>query len=187
MRILVSEVHEIYGRDIAALLNPRPAFLLSAYSDATDRSSSRSIATIIWVSPITHQPPRLCFSIKSASKTFETLKKSNYCCLSSVRDGAQSDIVYCGTHSGFTEDKFKHINCCNISIQKDNQTLNFLAYKEFYSCLLLEVISTENFGTHTLVCANILKALSCARLDQKNRVTADKTLLCVQRDNFNTL
>jgi hypothetical protein len=50
---------DVKGRDIAALLNPRPVVLITC----CDRAGMPNVLSVAWTTPVSHEPPIIAVSI----------------------------------------------------------------------------------------------------------------------------
>lgn len=90
----------VSGRDIAALLNPRPLVLVGACA-----SEEADFATVAWAMPVSHNPAMFAFALRKASRTFSLIEESNACSISTFDAAGARVLDYCGTHTGWKERK----------------------------------------------------------------------------------
>lgn len=207
---------EVNGRDIAALLNPRPVVIvgtcgrneaqsLVAMGASTDprvpdraQDSSRkadaaqvaevNFATVAWITPLSHDPAMIAFSLRRRSKTFELLQATRCCTISTLdaSDPTNSELAtYCGNVSGNTEDKAAQVahKLITYTARKGNLLCAPLPNAAL-SWLACEVESIRPTGDHMLVCLRVHKAATQCGTDSKGRIAATRTLLCTQHDSF---
>ena len=94
----------ITGRDIAALQDPRPVCIVGAYDSDEHRSN---FATIIWATPVSHDPAMVCFALRCASKTMQMIQQTRACslCLLPANERGIELTEICGGSTGHKVDK----------------------------------------------------------------------------------
>ncbi len=187
-------MHEITGRDISALLNPRPLVLVGASYDGLE-----NFATIAWVTPLSHNPPLVAFALRPTSHTFTMIEKARCCSINIPDKNLLDTVVYCGNHTGAHEDKRAQVAYRLFEVTHDTDGSSFdapsqeQAVRSFrpvpvvssvQSFLICTVYALHEAGDHMLVCATVEKAFSRCAADDKNRICALDTLLVVQHDLF---
>lgn len=172
--------HEVYGRDVSALLNPRPVCLIGAYDD----EGRAGFATIAWITPISHTPPLLAFSLRESSSTFQLVRKAGLASVN-VLGSRQTEAAWvCGTQSGRYVNKDTLIP--HEPFDVDSTTLAHAVpfVSQALSNLACEVCSITETGDHMLVCMRVLHALTRTGFDEEGRAISPDTLLCLQSDAF---
>ena len=189
-----NNMREIIGRDISALLNPRPLALIGASHAGID-----NFATVAWITPVSHKPPMLVFALRRTSQTFKMIDITR--CFSVCIPGKDllETVVFCGNHTGATEDKMIPISyrlfnlggegvCAQGNEFQDDQEIPLASCVPVISLarsfLVCDVDTIQQTGDHMLVCAHVRKAFSQCATDDKNRACALDTLLVIQHDLF---
>lgn len=176
------------GRDIAALLNPRPIVIVGA----CDNDDAVSFATVAWVTPVSHAPAMVAFALRERSYTMELLRSSGIfsLCTLPANTGGIALSEHCGNTSGRTVDKgslVKHflVSATDVRqapISAEGQQIPIL--DDALSALVCSVDSITETGDHLLVVGTVIDArTNCAR-DDRGRVNCTDALLCVQHDAF---
>lgn len=203
------------GRDISALLNPRPIVIVGAQNETGDETC---FATVAWVTPLSHSPAMLGFALREKSRTLELLRSTkafSICLLPATQEGiALADL--CGNHTGHREDKGALVphylvslaadansqkpsqdevfgsTSCNLASKnpskEDAKTpahrIQLPIVQQSVSWITCSLDHIEQTGDHLFVRGTVFSAhTQCAR-DEKGRVIATDTLLCVQHDRF---
>lgn len=202
--------HEVSGRDIAALLNPRPLVLIGAHTTdsaviasattpssiehATENSPGEScFATVAWITPVSHDPAMLTFALRARSRTMEVLSAEgvfSVCTLGADTEGiALAEL--CGNRSGHHEHKGALVPHKLTSVhlappRKTTRTTTPLIpiVDAALSWLACSVNRIEDVGDHLLVIGTVLSAGTQCAYDEKGRVAAPASLLCIQHDTF---
>lgn len=162
------------GRDIAALMDPRPACVVAACHEGIV-----GFATVIWVTPISHEPPMVAFALRERSRTMGLLRASGRFSLSvpSASGDGVALIEACGNQSGHHVDKgalVAHDMIDDVPVPKG-------AYS-WESCV---VDSIQAAGDHLLVVGTVQQAATaCDQRDARGRLLPLDTLLCVQHGAY---
>lgn len=174
------------GRDVAALLNPRPVVLIGAHDqDETD------FATIAWVTPVSHTPALIAFALREKSRTLQLARNAGVFCLS-VLDASDTSsrelATYCGNTSGHRENKatqVPHTLTAAPSCDGDGDTNECVptvtGALSWLTCTINDVRET---GDHMLVIARVVDAKTRCPQDNQGRIACSQALLCVQHDVF---
>ena len=172
-----SSLTEVCGRDVAALLNPRPAALIGAY-----RHGRVNFTTVAWITPVSHDPAMLAFAVRERSYTLSLLKETRRCSINLLDAHLAQTALWCGSHSGHAEDKGARLAHTLAPLPATPQTLPHVCGA--LSVLDCQVNSMQKTGDHLLVVATIDHAYTRCPRDEQGRITAFDTLLCVQHDTF---
>ncbi|MCD8316671.1 MAG: flavin reductase family protein [Eggerthellaceae bacterium] len=182
----------VNGRNISALLNPRPVLLIGV-----QKNDMMDMTTAAWSTPVSHNPPMLCVSLKPSSVALQTLKDEGKCIISILGAQHVALAAYWGSHSGL-ESFDSHAGSC-ISFKefqeelKDMQTQDMSPAESFYSlpvvadassillCSLNQVMAA---GDHELVLLDVRLALSKEQIRANGNIEPTDTLLCIQHDLF---
>ncbi|WP_165054406.1 MULTISPECIES: flavin reductase family protein [unclassified Adlercreutzia] len=91
------------GRDVAALQDPRPAVLVGARSDAGEIC----FATVIWVTPVSHNPAMVAFALRAKSHTMGIIRATGRFSLAVPPADAEGVrlVEFCGGNTGRLVDK----------------------------------------------------------------------------------
>jgi flavin reductase (DIM6/NTAB) family NADH-FMN oxidoreductase RutF len=176
---LIHSLKMIQGRQIAALLNPRPAVLVTC----CDERGVPNVLTIAWHTPLSHDPPLLGISVDSRHYSHELIQKRGEFVLNVVSKQFQSAIEFCGNQSGRNLDKFAS---AGLELQPAYHVhppliKGALAHLE---CVLENHIQT---GDHTFFVGRVLYAeAKSAGFDDAWLTDQGEVLLCLQRDRFVT-
>ena len=93
----------IQGRAIAALLNPRPAVLVTC----CDGKGKPNVLSIAWHTPLCHNPPMLGISIDHRRYSHNLIDHSGEFVINVVSQAFLPAIELCGNQSGQSMDKFQ--------------------------------------------------------------------------------
>lgn len=171
--------HQIFGRDISALLNPRPLALIGACG----ADGEACFATVAWITPVSHDPAMIAFALRARSRTMNLLRNSGVCSVSTL--SASEDGIalarLCGNCTGNKEDKGALVKHELIAVVPD---VAVPVATHALSWLTCEVEKIENAGDHLLVIANVNEAYSRGDTDKQGHFATTDTLLCVQHDTF---
>ena len=74
------EYPAVTGRDIAALQDPRPMTIIGACGP----NGETCFATVIWVTPLSHNPPLIAFALRAKSRTMQLIQKSRACSITTL-------------------------------------------------------------------------------------------------------
>lgn len=183
---MASPYRQVTGRDVAALLNPRPAVVVGAHD-----GDETGFATIAWITPISHDPALLAFALRAQSHTMGLIREAGAFSVS-VLDARASDSIevatYCGNGSGHREDKGKGL--AHQLVKPKGQVGKEIADRELpvvagaLSWLACEVEDIREAGDHLLTTAFVTEAHTRCDGDDKGRVSSIDALLCIQHDVF---
>ena len=180
----------VSGRNVAALLNPRPVVVIGACHD-----DMLDFATVAWISPVSHTPPLLVFALRESSFTFQLLSKSGWCSINIPSAKHKETVVYCGNISGASTDKINRIPYKQLkdvpALQKFPENGEVIPRElpllpDALSLLMAKTLTISKTGDHMLVTAEIKQAFSRCAFDDAGRTISTDTLLCVQHDLFAT-
>jgi len=167
----------VKGRDIAALLNPRPVALITC----CDTTGQPNVLSVTWTMPVSHEPPIIAISIAPSRHSHSLLLETNEFVLNIVGQSFLKAVETCGNCSGKSVDKF-----ANATLQTEKshcvrppRIAGALGYLE---CRIEE---RRTVGDHSLFLANVLhaEALEEAFPGVWDTEIGD-VLLCRQRDQF---
>ena len=176
---LTQSMKMIRGRQIAALLNPRLAILVTSCDD----HGVPNVLTIAWHTPLSHDPPLLGISVDFRRYSHELIQKSGEFVLNIVSQQFQSAVELCGNHSGRELEKFA---AAELELQPAYHVHPPLIQRALahIECVVENQIRT---GDHTFFIGKVLYAEAkpgCFN-DAWEPDTGD-VLLCLQRDRYVT-
>lgn len=168
------------GRNIAALLNPRPLVLIGAGDD-----DETCFATVAWVTPVSHFPAMVAFALRARSRTMDLIRSERLFSLSTLdaNDPASTELAtYCGTTSGHREDKGAHVPHHLMYLEGTDATVPVV--EKALSWLICKTDDIRETGDHLLVTAFVHEAQTRCGNDASGHVRSLDALLCVQHDAF---
>lgn len=174
-------MHDVSGRDIAALFDPRPIVIVGACTD----EGAANFATIIWAMPISHHPSMVAFALRETSRTMELLRASGALSLSilpATEEGVRIAEA-CGTVSGRKADKAAAVPHAVVSLEPGA----FVPIPEAAtSWLICAVDDIRPAGDHLLVTCTVDKARTSAPRDERGRIApaGEDALLCIQHGDY---
>lgn len=199
------EWSQVDGRDIAALLDPRPTIIVGSVG----RRDSVGLATIIWATPISHNPAMVAFALRERSHTMGCIKMNGAFTLNVLP--ATEEGIYlceqCGTRTGHRFNKITVVDHRIIEVEYDKtETIEVEVPKQGLfgkatveeaertthhvsklpvvdaatSWLACSVERIEEAGDHLLVIGNVLEAHTCAVRNKKGELIPQDVLQCVQ-------
>ncbi len=168
----------VEGRDIAAIMGPRPLVIVGAWDPIEQRTG---FATIIWATPVSHSPAMVAFALRSGSHTMGIIQRTGRFSLTVLPDDAESEriVEVCGGSSGRTVDKGVLIN---HQLREGTPIPDHA-----WGWEVCEVESVTETGDHLLVVGRVQQAASASPRDEKGRLAPRTTLLCVQHDHYDAL
>jgi flavin reductase (DIM6/NTAB) family NADH-FMN oxidoreductase RutF len=167
----------VTGRDIAALLNPRPVALVTC----CDHAGRPNVLSVTWTMPVSHEPPIIAISIAPGRHSHSLLLQSNEFVLNIVGQNFLEAVEMCGNSSGKSADKFAK---AALQTQKSfcvrpPRIAGALGYLECH------IEEHRTVGDHTLFMAKVLHAEALEKAFPGVWETeAGDVLLCRQRDQF---
>ncbi len=174
-------MHDACGRDIAALFDPRPVVIVGACTE----EGAANFATIIWATPVSHEPPMVAFALRERSKTMELLRASGALSLSilpATEEGVRITEA-CGNTSGHRTDKAACVPHAVVS----SGTSAFVPIPEAAtSWLICTVDDIRPAGDHLLVTCTVDKARTSAPRDEHGHIApaGKDALLCIQHGAY---
>ena len=167
----------VQGRDIAALLNPRPVALVTC----CDKAGIPNVLSVTWSMPVSHEPPMVAIGIASSRYSHRLIIQTKHFVLNIVGQNFLEAVEACGAVSGATTDKFAQAGLClgKSLFVRPPRIIGALGYLE---CRVEKRLSA---GDHSLFLAKVVcaEALEGAFAGIWNTEKGD-VLLCRQRDQF---
>ncbi|MDO4291033.1 MAG: flavin reductase family protein [Eggerthellaceae bacterium] len=206
----LSDFALVSGRDVAALQDPRPACLIGARSNAGEVC----FATVIWVTPVSHNPEMVAFALRAKSHTMGIIRETG--CFSISVPPADAEgvrlVEFCGGNTGRLVDKGAAVEHELVRVgdvgnatdaadrpaqeaQSDAAAAvgaSEVAAAERLVPVLLHsfswevgvVESIQEAGDHLLVVGVVTKAGTLATRDERAQLTPYESLLCVQHGAY---
>jgi len=165
----------ITGRRVAALMHPRPVYLVTT-CDA--RGAVANVSTISWITPLSHEPPLLGLSVRPKSRTHALIAETGQFVVNLVGESLRHAIQVCGNTSGWLDDK---IRTCGLEIERGHRVdaPRLLAASAWLECL---VVDHHGAGDHTLFIASVLEAGVAGHSTHAH--SPEDVLLCADHDRF---
>jgi len=175
----VSFNKEITGRDIAALLNPRLAILVTC-GDASDRPN---VLTVAWHTPLSHQPPLVGISIGDSRYSHHLIAETGEFVINIVGDAFKDAVKLCGNCSGTDHNKAILAELHLLPAK----TVHTPVIEGALGCLECRVVGQLPMGDHTFFVGEVLHAEAQAHAFSNTwEASGRNVLLCWQRDIFST-
>ncbi len=176
--MLTKKIQATVERNIAAMLNPRLAVLVTC----CDKTGKPNVLTVTWHTPLSHQPPLLGISLGHNRYSCGLISETKEFVINIVGQSFKTAINLCGNYSGASHDK---IAMAELTLRPAAQVCppvisGALGHLE---CRVKEQLLT---GDHTLFVADILHAEAEVQSfsDTWAHPNDDTPLLCFQRDRF---
>jgi flavin reductase (DIM6/NTAB) family NADH-FMN oxidoreductase RutF len=174
-----AEMKSIQGREISALLNPRPVALVTC-CDASGRANALTVA---WLTPLSHNPPLLGISIDQRHYSHQLITESGEFAINVVGEAFREAIEVCGNCSGREADKIAKASLQLIPAQRI-QTPVIAGALAHLECAVVNRVET---GDHTFFMGEIVYAEARAgSFSNQWEPPSGDVLLCLQRDRFST-
>ena len=200
---------EATGRDVAALLDPRPTLIVAS----AGTRKNRGFATILWATPISHDPAMLVIALRDRSHTMGCIKDSG-CFSLNVMPATQQALdlaQLCGTRSGRSVNKVPlvkhHMTTVSYEVTKTHEVMvkkaglfrkaRYEQVTETQECvrevplvdlasswLICAVDHIEETGDHLLVVAKVVSAQTTAKRNDQGQLEPFDVLQCVQHGCF---
>jgi flavin reductase (DIM6/NTAB) family NADH-FMN oxidoreductase RutF len=172
-------MRSILGREIAALLNPRPLVLVTC----CDAQGRPNVMTAAWQTPLSHEPPLLGISIDLRRYSHALLQQVGELVVNVVGPGFEEALLRCGNASGRDVDKLTAFGLRTQPARCVRPPLidGALAHLE------CEVVQQVPTGDHTLFVARVVYAQADSQgFTDGWEAPGGQVLLCIQRDRFAT-
>ena len=140
-------------------------------------------ATVIWVTPLSHNPPLIAFALRAKSRTMQLIQQSRACSITTlpVTENAVELAEYCGTTSGNIVDKASQVPHFTATAENGSPVpVPELAY----AWEVCRVNDIQQAGDHLLVICSVEKAHIDCKRDEKGRLIPHDMLLCVQHGTY---
>ena len=169
----------VEGRGIAALLHPRPVYLISACGP----DGITNVATVAWVTPLSHTPPLVGLSVRPSSRTGTMIAESGEFVVNVVDTSMCSAVQYCGNAANSGTDKADDLSlelvpAEQVAVPRLGAALGWL------ECRVEQSIEA---GDHVLFIARVLAARAREGFDGAWDPESAPVLLCLAHDRFGRL
>ncbi|WP_165171814.1 flavin reductase family protein [Adlercreutzia sp. ZJ242] len=191
------------GRDVAALQDPRPAVLVGARSDAGEVC----FATVIWVTPVSHSPALVAFTLRAKSHTMGIIRETGRFSLAVPPADAEGVrlVEFCGGNTGRLVDKGAAVAHALVSAAPAAAAATAAAASpaapaeavadagraglvpvplHSYSWEVGVIESIQEAGDHLLAVGAVTRAGTRAPRDERGQLTPYDSLLCVQHGAY---
>jgi flavin reductase (DIM6/NTAB) family NADH-FMN oxidoreductase RutF len=171
---------EVCGHEIAALLNPRLAVLVSC----CDQTGKPNILSVAWHSPLSHEPPLVGIAIHHRRYSHDLIQAEHEFVVNVVGMAFEGAVQICGSYSGASIDKAK---LAGLSFSPA-RTVRPPYLSSALGHLECRVWGEVPAGDHTLFIGQVLfaEALEACFDTCWDPPNAD-VLLCLQRDRLVTM
>ena len=168
----------VTGREIAALLNPRLAVLVTC----CDAYGKPNVLTVAWQTPLSHTPPLLGISVCHTRYSHRLIQNQGEFVVNVVGEDLRKAVEVCGTYSGEMDDKLA------ITGLKTFEAKTVMPPVLEDACGVLEcrVVDAVETGDHTLFVGEVLQAQACEEQFSFawEQGTDSPVLLCLQRNRY---
>ncbi len=168
---------EITQNEFAALLNPRPAVLVTC----CDAAGTPNVLTMIWLTPLSHDPPLVGISIGLTRMSHALVEDTGEFVINVVGQSFVDAIRICGNHSGSECDKIAlaQLQLAPARCVRPPVIQGALARLE------CRVVNSIPAGDHTLFVGRVVYAAARDGCFAKEWHPArGDVLVCMQRDHF---
>lgn len=163
------------GRNIAAILNPRPLTIVTV----KDAQGANNACTAAWTTPLSHEPPMVALALKHGSRTTQIIRETKQAVLNTLKPEQGDEARLFGTCSGNTVDKHALLE---ERIHKSH-VVAAPSFKDALAHIECELQQELDTGDHVLFVFSVVAAWSSDNL-QEDLLYSNNTLLVVQRDDF---
>ena len=168
---------EVSGREIAAMLNPRLAVLVSC----CDQAGKPNVLSVAWHSPLSHEPPLVGIAIHPKRYSHALIRTGQEFIINVVGMAFADAVQICGSYSGAAVDK---ANLAGLTFSPA-RTVRPPYLAGALGHLECRMWAEMPVGDHTLFIGQVLfaEALEACFGDCWD-VSKTDVLLCVQRDRL---
>lgn len=169
----------VESRGIAALLHPRPVYLVTTCGP----DGITNVATVAWVTPLSHTPPLVGLSVRPASRTGALIAESGEFVVNVVDTSMHAAVRYCGSAVNSGTDKADALGLELIAAEQVAPSWldGALAWLE---CSVEQRVEA---GDHVLFVARVLVARARADFDGEWDPERAPVLQCFAHDRFGRL
>jgi len=172
-----STTRTVSGREIAALLHPRPVYLVTT-CDAAGRSN---VSTIAWITPLSHEPHLVGMCLKPDSRTRAFIAETGEFVINVVGAHSRLEVERCGNVSGWRTDKLAEggLRIVPARCVRPPRLRDALAWLE------CDVVEHSQVGDHILFVARVLTADAGDRSPGESHLAYEASVLqCSAHDRF---
>jgi len=170
----------VTGHNIAALLNPRLAVLVTC----CDQNGKPNVLTVAWHTPLSHEPHLLGVSIAHSRYSHALIRDESEFAINIVGQSLLEAVRICGTYTGEIDNKLE-IAGLQIRMAEYIRPPVLVDALGVLECRLVDQVET---GDHTFFIGQVL--LAQAREDcfgNAWKSQGEKAVLqCLQRDQYGT-
>jgi len=177
---MMTSMKPVTGRDIAALLNPRLAVLVTC----CDTNGQPNVLTVAWHTPLSHQPPLVGISVGQTRYSNHLIQSQGEFVINIMDAAHQNAVEICGTWSGGSDDKLAIVGLQT----RPAMCVCPPVLTEALGVLECRVVQQIKTGDHTFFIGEILQASACAAnfSDAWENHSEHAVLQCLQRKRYGT-
>jgi len=169
----------VEGRGVAALLHPRPVYLITTRSN----DGVTNVASVAWVTPLSHTPPLVGVSVRPASRTGMLIDESGEFVVNVVDTSLSPVVRYCGdarTSGTGRADTLglELLDAEQVAVPRLGAALGWV------ECSVEQRIAA---GDHILFVARVLVAHAREGFDGAWDPESARVLQCIAHDRFGSL
>lgn len=170
---------EIQSSQFPYLLHPYRAVLVTCI----DREGKPNIISIAWIVPLSRNPPLLGVAISPKRYSYKLIMDSGEFVVNIPTFSQRDEVMFCGSTSGATTDKFKEAKLTPAKAKKVKAPI----ISECIAHIECQVEKTVETGDHTLFVGRVLAAYVREGIfDRVYDLDKAKPLLHVGGSNFTT-
>ncbi len=166
----------VEGRGIAALLHPRPVYLVTSRGE----DGSDNAASVAWVTPLSHRPPLVGLSVRPSSHTHALIGQTGHFVVNIVDTSMVDAVRACGNASGSTTDKIADAGLRLLPAEK----IDCGRIQEALGWLECCVETRIDAGDHVLFIAAVVAASGAEGFTDGWDPSTQRVLQCAAHDRF---
>lgn len=157
---------------------PRQVILVSCRARVKSRFSPKkeekdNIITLGWHTPVSFAPELYAIVMGKTRYSYSLIHESKVFVVNFMPYKLKKEVLFCGTVSGETIDKFKETGL----IKEEAETIDCCRIKQALGCLECEVTNEIEAGDHVIIIGKVLKTIAKRK---------DKKIFQIQGDRFTT-
>lgn len=169
----------VQGREIAALLNPRPVVLVTC----CDAEGTPNVLSVAWHTPLSHDPALVGISVAMSRYSYGLIEEGGEFVINIVSVACQHAVEVCGQRSGREGDK---LGPAGLKLEPA-RTVRPPLIAGALGTLECRVVDRLPCGDHVLFVGEVLSAMARAgSFGDAWEPGLGDVLLCRQRDRFGT-